>query len=189
MNFLKHSSSLIEPPFIPQILYCYGELNSNIIKLQKMGGKIRTYHGTPSEESVQQAARMAGGKLLLVLDDLLEGIRSDFLDILFTRGSHNWGVSVVLVTQHLFNKQLRVPRANSHYIVLMRNPAGALQIRNLGIQLFPKHLPHFLESYEDATKEKFGYLVIDNHPNGEEDERLKTNIYPNEWPIYYVPKQ
>jgi hypothetical protein len=71
----------------------------------------------------------------------------------------------------------------------MRNPAGALQIRNLGIQLFPKHLPHFLESYEDATKEKFGYLVIDNHPNGEEDERLKTNIYPNEWPIYYVPKQ
>ncbi|KAI3417810.1 hypothetical protein GPALN_012085 [Globodera pallida] len=52
-----------------------------------------------------------------------------FLDTVFTRGSHNWGMSVVLVTQHLFAKELRVARNNSHYLVLMRNPAGALQMR------------------------------------------------------------
>lgn len=123
-----------------------------------------------------------------ILDDLMVGMRSDFLDVLFTRGSHNWGVSVILVTQNLFNKEMRTARANSHYIVLMRNPAGALQIRNLAIQIFPSLVPFFMESYRDATQEKFSYLVIDNHPNGEEDERLKTNIYPDKWPIFYIPK-
>uniref|UniRef100_A0A183BRD5 ATP-binding protein n=1 Tax=Globodera pallida TaxID=36090 RepID=A0A183BRD5_GLOPA len=56
------------------------------------------------------------------------GMGQQFLDTVFTRGSHNWGMSVVLVTQHLFAKELRVARNNSHYLVLMRNPAGALQV-------------------------------------------------------------
>ena len=185
MKFIKNLNDLVNPS-IRAILYCYGELNHNILMLQKMG--IQTVHGIPSEEIIQNAARKTGGRLLLILDDLIVGMRSDFLDVLFTRGSHNWGVSVVLVTQNLFNKELRTARNNSHYLVLMRNPAGALQIKNLAIQLFPSQVPHFMESYKDATKEKFTYLVIDNHPNGDEMERLKTNIYPDEFTIFYIPK-
>ena len=185
MKFIKNLNDLVNPS-IRAILYCYGELNHNILMLQKMG--IQTVHGIPSEEIIQNAARKTGGRLLLILDDLIVGMRSDFLDVLFTRGSHNWGVSVVLVTQNLFSKELRTARNNSHYLVLMRNPAGALQIKNLAIQLFPSQVPHFMESYKDATKEKFTYLVIDNHPNGDEMERLKTNIYPDEFTIFYIPK-
>lgn len=186
MKFIKYLNQLVQPS-IRAILYCYGELNSNILLLQKMG--IETFHGIPSEELIQNGARRSGSRLLLILDDLVVGMRSDFLDVLFTRGSHNWGVSVVLVTQNLFNKELRTARMNSHYIVLMRNPSGALQIKNLAIQLFPSLLPHFMESYRDATREKFTYLVIDNHPNADENERLKTNIYPDQWTIFYIPKQ
>ncbi|KAI3412186.1 hypothetical protein GPALN_002228 [Globodera pallida] len=39
--------------------------------------------------------------LLLVLDDLMRSVANDFLDLLFTRGSHNWNVSVIFVTQSL----------------------------------------------------------------------------------------
>ncbi|KAL3069616.1 hypothetical protein niasHT_036408 [Heterodera trifolii] len=87
-----------------------------------------------------------------------------YLDALFTRGSHNWGVSVILVTQHLFNKELRVSRTNSHYLVLMRNPAGALQIRTIATHLFPSRTAYFMEAYRDACAKNFGYLLVDMHP-------------------------
>lgn len=141
------------------------------------GVPVNTHAGAPGEEIVKQKARDVGGKLLMVLDDLMIGIGQNFLDTIFTRGSHNWGVSVVLVTQHMFTKELRIARNNSHYLVLMRNPAGALQVRTLATQLFPGRAEHFMEAYRDATGKQFGYLVVDMHPESEDLLRLKTNIY------------
>ncbi|KAL3089110.1 hypothetical protein niasHT_023574 [Heterodera trifolii] len=97
-----------------------------------------------------------------------------YLDALFTRGSHNWGVSVILVTQHLFNKELRVARTNSHYLVLMRNPAGALQIRTIATHLFPSRTAHFIEAYRDACAKNFGYLLVDMHPETRNESFLET---------------
>jgi hypothetical protein len=194
---LSHLDTSIQPK-ITSVVYCYGELNENLLLMQKeaatMNGQQRpqlhVHHGCPKEEQVQNWAREANGRLLLVLDDLMVGMRQPFLDTLFTRGSHNWGASVVLVTQHLFTRELRVARNNSHYIVLMRNPAGALQVRNLATQLFPSQSAYFMEAYADATKGHFGYLLIDMHPTTEDEQRLKTHIYATELqphPIVYVP--
>lgn len=197
-------SGLIEPTPVG-VVYCYGELNEKMVHMQQQqhcphsGSSIwlRMHHGCPStEEQIQQWATQANRRLLLVLDDLIGGVnngtlRTTFLDTLFTRGSHNWGVSVVLVTQHLFTGELRIPRNNSHYIVLMRNPAGALQVRNLATQLFPSQSAFFLEAYGDATRGRYSYLLIDMHPSTEESQgRLKTHIYPEEaeFPIVYIPK-
>jgi hypothetical protein len=189
MKFLRQLDLLIGE--ITHVLYCYGELNRNIIALEKMGSdgkavKFTVHNGVPSEEDVRNLARKE--KLLLVLDDLLVNLKSQYLDTVFTRGSHNWGVSVILVTQHMFNKELKTARNNTHYLVLMRNPAGELQVRNLATQLFPNRSKYFLEAYKDATKEQFSYLVIDMHPSTEDILRLKTHIYPDELPIVYVPK-
>lgn len=203
MRFLKNLNLLVHPQ-IHNVLYCYGEANQNIYRLQRnennsiVGSpekittfpfKIKTHNGVPELDEVQQLAAQTGGRLLMVLDDLMVGIKSDFLDVVFTRGSHNWGLSVILVTQHLFNRELRTARNNSHYLNLMRNPAGALQIRNLAVQIFPTQTRHFMEAYGDATREKFGYLLVDLHPKSDEDERLKTNIYPGESTILYTPKK
>lgn len=187
MRFLRHLDILVGE--ITHVLYCYGELNKNVISLERNGGNGVEYiihNGVPSEEMIQNHAR--GGRLLLVLDDLIVNIKSQFLDTLFTRGSHNWGVSVILVTQHLFNKELKTARNNAHYIVLMRNPAGELQVRNLATQLFPNRTKFFLEAYKDATKEQFSYLVIDMHPSTEDILRLRTHIFPDELSIIYVSK-
>jgi hypothetical protein len=161
-----------------RILYCYGEINENILGLKNAG--VHTHNGVPSEETIRQYQ-------LLVLDDLMLGMERDFLDLLFTRGSHNWGVSIVFVTQSLYGRDIRTARANAHYLVLMRNPAGQLQIRTVGSQLFPKHLSYFMESYQDATREKFSYLIVNMHPDAEEHLRLCTGIFPGEQTTIYLP--
>jgi hypothetical protein len=208
LRLLRHADAMISPP--PRcVLYCYGEMNVNIFRLQQQeakqkfenknaydggggGGKewkLQVHYGIPDETHVQRMASECGGRLLLVLDDLIVGLKSTFLDILFTRGSHNWGCSVVLVTQHLFaSPHLRVARNNSHYLVLMRNPVGALQIRNLATQLFPGRQAHqfFVEAYADATVDQFGYLLVDMHPKTAIQFRLRTYIYPGEQCIVYI---
>jgi hypothetical protein len=176
-----------------RVLYCYGELNEYIMNLERGhahagegGAQIETHRGVVTEEELRKKA--SGGNLLLVLDDLLVGMHQQYLDTLFTRGSHNWGVTIVCVTQHLFSKELRTARANSHYIVLLRNPSGQLQIRNLATQLFPHQGAYFMEAYRDATATPFSYLLIDMHPETEEELRLKTSIFPDELTIVYKAK-
>jgi hypothetical protein len=180
MRFLKNYRELIDP--IPnKILYCYGEMNKNILNL--MGDGIETFNGLPDTKMIKEQEK----PLLLILDDLMLNANNNFLDLLFTRGSHNWNTSVIFVTQSLYGRDIKTARANSHYLVLMRNPSGQLQIRTIGTQLFPRKLNYFMEAYNDATKEPFSYLVINMHPNTHESQRLITNIFPNEAPIVYLP--
>ena len=180
MKLLKNNSKMIEPP-PRKILYCYGEMNNNILKL--MGNGIETHNGVPEAKMIKEQEK----PLLLILDDLMLNLNNDFLDLLFTRGSHNWNTSVIFVTQSLYGRNIKTARANSHYLVLMRNPSSQLQVRTVGTQLFPKKLNYFMESYNDATKEPFTYLVINLHPNSPESQRLSTNIFPDEPITLYLP--
>ena len=181
-RFLSNIHRLVNEQ-ISLILYCYGELNSNIVQMQRKGTiggvKVQVHSGLPVEEHVRKLAQSQDG-VLLVLDDLMVGMDQKLLDTLFTRGSHNWGVSVVLITQHLFSKELRIARNNSHYLVLLRNPAGALQTRTLATHLFPRHSAFFMDAFADATKTLFGYLLVDMHPSTPEKLRLRTHIYTDE---------
>jgi hypothetical protein len=196
MRFLREMHKIVDRP-PTHVLYCYGELNANILQLQRMGHKTpageangyETYSGVPPLEMIQRRARETGGRLLVVLDDLITSLKAaDFLDPLFTKGSHNWGVSVICVTQNLFAKELRTARVNSHYLCLMRNPSGQLQIRTLAAQLYPGRVAFFLEVYRNATGEQFSYLLVDMHPTTDDEQRLKTHIYPGELCVVYVPK-
>ena len=177
LKFLKNTELLIDPP-PSKIMYCFGEMNEIVFKIKEMG--ITTYNGVPEPEVIKQHQ-------LLVLDDLMLNIQSEFLDLLFTRGSHNWGVSVIFVTQSLYGRNIKTARANAHYILLTKNPQGLLQVRTLGSQLFPKLMNYFLESYRDATSERFSYLLINMHPSTEEHLRLSTNIFPGEKTTIYLP--
>lgn len=169
---------MIEPP-PERILYCFGEMNPEILRLKQQGA-VSTHNGVPDPELVKQYQ-------LLILDDLMLNMENQFLDLLFTRGSHNWGVSVIFVTQSLYGKDIRTARANAHYILLTKNPQGLLQVRTMGAQLFPKRLNYFLEAYRDATSTPFSYLLVNMHPNVEEELRLTTNIFPGEKTTVYLP--
>ena len=180
-RFLRDYRQLISPP-IEHVLYCYGVYNSRVIELES--GGVETHFGLPKEETIKGRRK----PLLLILDDLMIEAKSAFLDLLFTRGSHHWGVSVVFITQNMFAPSLKTARNNSHYLVLLRNPSGQLQIRNLGVQLFPRRLDYFLDAYQKATARNFGYLVVDMHPSSPEITRLRTSIFSDETHYIYTPK-
>lgn len=180
-RFLETYKQLITPP-PAHVLYCYGVFNDRVFDLQKRG--VETLKGLPNESQIRAREK----PLLLILDDLMMEAKSDFLDLLFTRGSHHWNVSVVFITQNIFEKSLKTARNNSHYLVLLRNPSGQLQIRNLGTQLFPRALSYFMDAYKDATVKNFGYLLIDIHPSSPEEVRLRTRVFPGEAQVLYLPK-
>src|SRR4051812_3523061 len=106
MRFLHHANELITPP-PTEILYCYGEVNASVLGLRQQG--IEIHHGVPDEAVIRAREK----PLLLILDDLMLNMGNNaFLDLLFTRGSHNWNVSVVFVTQSLYGRNIRTARAN-----------------------------------------------------------------------------
>lgn len=180
LRFLENSQVLIDPS-PNHILYCYGEVNPSVLELRKKG--IEIFQGVPSEDFIKEKQK----PLLLILDDLMFNIDNQFLNLLFTRGSHNWNVSIIFVTQSIFGKDIKTVRANAHYLVLMKNPSAQLHIRTIGSQLFPRMLNYFMDSYRDATKESFSYLVINMHPNTPEILRLSSKIFPGEKTVIYLP--
>jgi len=179
-KLIENRIDMIDPP-PAHVLYCYGEINRTVM-LHRQNG-IEIHQGIPDQAMIRAKPR----PLLLILDDLMLDIENNFLDLLFTRGSHNWDVSIIFVTQSMFGKNIRTARSNAHYLILMRNPSAQQNIRTIGSQLFPGQLKYFMESYKDATEEPYSYLLVDMHPNTPDEHRLSANIFPNEKRIFYLP--
>nr|CAD2164245.1 unnamed protein product [Meloidogyne enterolobii] len=170
-KLISNSDQLIDP--IPKsILYCYGEYNSLVPELQRVG--ISVYAGVPPEDLIKKQEKPS----IVILDDLMYTIDEKYLSELFTKKSHHLNFGIIFITQNLFEKKLKVARQNSMYIVLTRAPNSALAVRNLGVQLFPGRLNYFLDAYRQATSSSnYSYLFIDLHPSSDPILRLRTNIF------------
>lgn len=184
-RLLKERNEIIHPSPL-NVLYCFGELTPKILEWkQRQHYGITVHYGFPLEETIKSMLP----NLLLILDDLLTDLEENIklVNKLFTRGSHHWNLSIILITQNIYDKSLRLLRLNSHYLVLLRNPQGQDQIRTLSHQMYPGKRKYFLESYADATSKQFSYLFIDIHPGTPDIQRLSTNIFNNERRIFYIP--
>jgi hypothetical protein len=181
LKLLENADNLFSPK--PKcIVYCYGEYHPYIPKLESAG--VRVYAGVPSEDLLANQPK----PFLLCLDDLVYQIQEKTLSDIFTKKAHHQNYCVILLTQHLFEKKLRVARNNAQYLVLMRAPNAVLQIRNLGSQLFPGQLTYFLSAYDQAVKENYGYLLLDLHASSNKLLKLQTSIFPGEQRAVYLPQ-
>lgn len=180
IRFLQHHRKMIEPA-ARSVLYAYGEYHAHIPALEKAG--IATHPGLPDDETLRQAEK----PLLLIMDDLMLASNEEYLSNLFTKKSHHQNIGVIFLTQNLFDKNIKVARNNSQYIVLMRAPNAALGIRTLGSQLFPGRIRFFLDAYNKSTDRPYGYLLIDMHASTDPTLRLRTNIFPDELPVVFIP--
>jgi len=179
-KLLKNYKHLISFP-IEQIIYCYGIFDPIIFEFENNFG-VKSHQGLPSEEYIKNLPKNS----LIIFDDLMLEAKSAYLDSIFTRGSHHWKHSFIFVTQHIFSKDIKIARNNAHYIILLKNIPGHLQVRNLALQLYPTKnaFNAFMEAYKNATENnKWGYILIDLHPASTENLRLRTNIFPSESPI------
>lgn len=160
-----------------RIVWCYGRWQNAYHDLQ---GMVEFREGLNGINEYKDT--------LLILDDLMMDTDKHVMD-LFVRGRHK-NLSVIFVTHNVFYKTpaLRTIRLNTNYLVLFKTPCDTSQIIALGRQMFPGQSKHWEEAYKDATKKIYGYLLIDNRPNTEDIYRLRTQIFPNEEQIVYVPK-
>ena len=83
---------------------------------------------------------------------------------------------------------MRTVSLNSHYIILFKNPRDRLQISTLARQMYPGQSQFLIEAFQDATKEAYGYLVIDLKPTTADKLRIRTGILPSDRQLVYVHK-
>ena len=182
-RLLYHLNELFHP--VPsKVIYCYGEYQKEFDELRG----VDFIEGFPQDLN---ELTQGHDQTLLVLDDLMSECSKDQrVSDLFTRGSHHKGISVLYLTQNLFppGKLSRTISLNSHYFIVFKNPRDSLGIATLAKQMFPNRTQYLMDSFQDATKKPFSYLLIDCHPQTPENIRLRTNIFPGERHIVYIPK-
>ena len=182
-KLLDQSDDMFEPS-PSKIVYAYGQFNNLITKLQNKG--IIVHEGVPTDELINSLPKNS----IIILDDLMLNLTSNFLTHLFTRKLHHKQLGCIFLTQNLFEKNLKVARDNSQYIVLMNSSSAARSIRTLGSQLFPRQLDYFLSAYKSACSKKFGYLFIDLAPSSDPVLRLRTNIFKDDdEKIIFIPSK
>jgi hypothetical protein len=146
---------------------------------------ILVHQGVPKEEWLAKIPK----PFILVLDDLICEIDQNRLESIFVKNSHHQQFCVIFLTQSLFNKKMSVPRRNSHFIFLMRQPNDMLSVKSLSTQLFPREAAYFQEAYKRATEKPYSYLLIDMFPNrSNQNLRLRSCIFEGDCHEVYLPK-
>lgn len=178
-RLIENAEKMISPS-PTRILYCYGEYQSLFAQYPKL----------EFQEGLPDVSKFDGKEpTLVIIDDLMDEMNSD-TEKLFTRISHHRNVSVIFVTQNMFskNKYARTVSLNSHYMILFKNPRDVSQFAVLAKQMYPNCSKFAIEAYKDATGCPYGYLLVDLKPDMEEQYRLRTNIFPDEYTHVYIKR-
>jgi len=181
LRVIGYANEIIEPP-PTRIWYCYGELKP----------AFNTYPWVHFHEELPElSGRVFDGleSTLIILDDLMSET-NQLLANMFTKISHHRNISILHLTQNLFdkNKYATAISLNAHYLVLIKNPRDASQFATLARQMYPNTSKFAIEAHKDATSAPYGYLLIDLKPEQLERCRLRTNVFPGENQYVYVSR-
>lgn len=124
-----------------------------------------------------------GNGSMIVLDDSMTELEKDFEQI-FTNISHHQNCSVIFITQNLFykDKAYRTMSLNSHYFFLMKNERDKQQIMTLARQFCPGNSTYVIQAFNDATSTPYKYLMLDFTQESPACLKLRTNIFPDQFP-------
>ena len=181
LRLIDNVREKIEP--VPtRIWYCYGEHQPVFNNYPQ----VHFEDGLP-----QQNDEVFDGRepTMIVVDDHMSDVNQLVADI-FTKISHHRNISILYLTQNLFdkNKYARTISLNAHYLVLFKNRRDAGQFAIFARQMYPTCWKFAVEGYEDATNMPYGYLLVDLKPDQDEQYRLRTNVFPGEMQHVYVRK-
>jgi len=142
LRLIDNIREKIEP--IPsRIWYCYGEFQPTFNSYPR----IHFHEGLPD---LSDTVFDGSESTLLILDDLMSETNQLVANV-FTKISHHRNVSVVYLTQNLFdrNKYARTISLNAHYLVLLKNPRDATQFATLARQMYPNASNFAIEAYKN----------------------------------------
>ena len=167
----------VQPP--AKIYWFYGTWQPQYASLKEKG--VHMIDGVQESD----IANIENGSMV-ILDDLVsETENSKAVTALFTKHVHHRDLFLVYITQNFYHqsKEARMRHLNSHYILFFKNPRDKTQPSMLARQMFPgRSSAAFAQMFELATEKPHGYLLIDLRQNAPNDIRLRTNIFPDEYP-------
>ena len=88
-----------------------------------------------------------------------------------------------MLSQMLFKSgdyKFNVLSENVHYLFLFKSPRNASKIIHLAKQVSPYANKFIVQSYKNATLDKFSYLLFDFHQSTSEKIRLRSKIFPSQ---------
>ena len=122
---------------------------------------------------------------LVVFDDYLDEV-GPVLKHFFTVLTHHYHCFTIFLCQNLFNakNELRTLSINTQYMVLFNNPRDQSSISQLSKQVFPGKTFLLNEVYGLATNNRpYGYLLLDFHQRQNNLVRIRSHIFPHEYPM------
>ena len=181
-KLLENLSKITDPPIF-EIVYIYNAWQEGFNKY-----KNRVFF----TNDLKYLKIRPKNPTLIVCDDFMSqiGKNKDMFN-LFIRDSHHNGVSIVLILQNIFEKDLIGYRRNTHYYYLTEHLQDRRSIEHFARQLEPKNSKYFMKSYEDATSYPFGGLFIDVHPHSTLRliSKYRTGIHQFKGQVLYIPEK
>jgi hypothetical protein len=184
-KLLKNKETMLQPPPV-NVLYCYGIWQELFEQMGKDMKFITFHEGLPQRQTVE--ALEPGS--MIILDDLSHLLFNNMdMELLFSQISHHKKLSVCQIKNNIFyqGKHARTINLNTHIYVLMQNPRDVCQIVRLGSQIYPGKGRALLEAYEECMSNS-GYLILDLSPHSDPIYRIRTNIFPGEDILAFIPK-
>lgn len=173
---------------VQKIIYCYGEFQPRFLTMEREIPNIQFIEGFPENIYSLFADQTPG---ILVIDDLMsESTNKDAMVNVITKGCHHHNISTIFLVQNLFppGKHSRTISLNTHYFVTFKHPRDSLGVSILARQAFPNAVNYVMESFNDAVKEPYGYLLFDLHPSSPQEIRLRTSIFPEQQQVAYLKR-
>ena len=139
IRFLQNLDALCtERNFDGGVIWCYSEktaVPNKQLPVLKNKKKIRYNEGVPADFENPH-----GRTCLITFDDLLNDAYSKEVCGFFTKGSHHWNISVILITQNLCHQGRYCGNIslNDKYLVLLKNVRDKNQFMFLDHQVYPE---------------------------------------------------
>ena len=128
---------------------------------------------------------------LLIFDDLVSEIQDDLMVKCFSVLGHHKNVSIILVTQTLFNPGINksnVFQQNAYYLLFSENPRDSSTMIYLAKQILPYNSNWIVKAIQYATRLPCSYIFFDYMQGTPNILRVHSNIFPDELPIkVYIP--
>ena len=169
---LLHQAECMITPVPRQIFWFYKRWQPMYTEMQENIPNIKFVHGIRRQDPDGQPA-------INIYDDLMKDStnNSDICEM-YTEGSHHCNLSVICLLQNLYyhGKENRTMSLSTQYMVLFKNPRDQQQVVQLPRQMYPNNWQLFLKAFHYATKEPYGYLLVDLKQDTADKNRLKTNV-------------
>ena len=190
-RFLRHAQVMFDGPPPEKIYYCYGIWTKRYSEIQQELPYIIFHEGLPTREELEEWSSESK-HTICVLDDMAHEIReSQEMELLFTRYCHHLQITSFFLMQVLFQKgrSAKAISQNSFYTVLFRLGRDISSVAFLGRQMYPGRSHLLTEAYSDAMSKPYNYLVVDSSPHAIAEYRLRSQIFPGEDVLIYLPKK